>query len=138
MEKFFVKYGPVPAFSDKVIKTVETHDRFRGKSDIKSFADSIKVEGQLVYGLKEPDTLYLPMKERQCLDKWINYCRDKDSIKELSPKSHDQAYEEAWKLYQDDPQKGEMTWIAIARAAGASAKMVSYIREKELMSEQLS
>ena len=132
------KYGPVPAFSDKVIKTVETHDRLHGKSDLKTFVDSIKVEDQLVYGLKEPDMDYLPLKERQCLDKWIDYCHDKDSVKELSPESHDKAYEEAWKAYQDDPQKGEMTWIAIARAAGASAKMVSYIREKELMSEQLS
>ena len=132
------KYGPIPAFSDKVIKTVETKESMRGKSDFKTFAASIKVENQLVYGLSEPDKDYLPVKERQCLDKWIEYCRDKDSIKELSPESHDQAYEDAWKAYQDDPQKGEMTWIEIARAAGASAKMVSYIREKELMSEQLS
>lgn len=132
------KYGPIPAFSDKVIKTVETNESIQGKSDLKSFAASIKVDNQLVYGLVEPNVDYLSVKERQCLDKWIDYCRDKDSVKELSPESHDQAYEEAWKAYQDDPQKGEMTWIAIARAAGASSEMVSYIREKELMDEQLS
>lgn len=132
------KYGPIPAFSDKVIKTVETKECLRGKSDFKTFVASIKVENQLVYGLSEPDTDYLSVKERQCLDKWIEYCREKDSIKELSPESHDKAYKAAWKAYKDDPQKGEMTWIAIARAAGASPKMVAYIREKELMSEQLS
>lgn len=132
------KYGPVPAFSDKVIKTVETHERVSEKSDIKPFVASVKVQNQLVYGVQNPDIDYLSVKERQCLDHWIEYCRDKDSIKELSPESHDNAYKAAWKAYKDDPQKGEMTWIAIARAAGASDKMVSYIREKELMSEQLS
>ena len=105
---------------------------------MKSFADSIKVENQLVYGVQQPDIDYLSVKERQNLDYWIEYCRDKDSIKELSPESHDKAYKAAWKAYKDDPQKGEMTWIEIARAAGASDKMVSYIREKELMSEQFS
>lgn len=132
------KYGPVPAFSDKVIKTVEIHERMSAKSDMKPFAESIKVQNQLVYGIQNPDIDYLSVKERQCLDYWIEYCRDKDSIKELSPESHDDAYDAAWQAYQDDPQKGEMTWIAIARAAGASDKMVSYIREKELMSEQFS
>ena len=81
---------------------------------------------------------YLSGKERQCLDKWIEYCRDKDSLKELSPESHDAAYEAAWQAYQDDPQKGEMTLIEIARAGGASEKLVTYIRDKELMNEQFS
>ena len=132
------KFGPVPAFSDKVIKIVETHERMSGKSEIKPFVESIKVENQLVNAVHSPNMDYLSVKERQCLDYWIEYCRNKDSIKELSPESHDKAYKAAWKAYKDDPQKGEMTWIAIARAAGASDKMVSYIREKELMSEQFS
>ena len=133
------KYGPVPMLSDKVIKTVETRETLRGKADLKAFAGAIRVDAnQLVFGLKEPDTDYLSKKEQQYLDKWIDYCRDKDSLSELSPESHDQAYETAWQAYQDDPQKGEMTLIEIARAGGASEKMVAYIREKELMSEELS
>lgn len=133
------KYGPVPMLSDKVIKTVETRETLRGKADIKAFAGSIRVDAnQLVFGLKEPDTDYLSKKEQQYLDKWIEYCRDKDSLSELSPESHDRAYETAWQAYQDDPQKGEMTLIEIARAGGASEKMVAYIREKELMAEELS
>ena len=157
------KYGPVPMLSDKVIKTVETRETLRGKADlnrrtsessaelaralpsekeedaVKAFAGSIRVdESQRVFGLKEPDTDYLSKKEQQYLDKWIEYCRDKDSLSELSPESHDRAYETAWQAYQDDPQKGEMTLIEIARAGGASEKMVAYIRQKELMSEELS
>ena len=129
------KYGPVPALSDKVIKNVE-YDNCAGK-DLKEFADAIMVKDQLLFGKKEADTDYLSIKERQCLDKWIEYCRDKDSMSELSPESHDSAYEEAWNEYQDDPQKGEMTLIEIARAGGASKKTIAYIREKEIMSEEL-
>lgn len=92
----------------------------------------------MVYATQAPDMDYLSVKERQCLDKWIDYCRDKDSKRELSPESHDQAYEATWQAYQDDPQKGEMTLIEIARTGGASEKTVAYIREKELMAEELS
>jgi hypothetical protein len=133
------KYGPVPMLSDKVIKTVETREPLRGKADLRAFARSIRVDtNQHVFALHEPDTDYLSVKEREYLDKWIDNCREKDSLKELSPESHDQAYETAWQAYQDDPQKGEMTLIEIARAGGASEKMVAYIREKELMAEELS
>jgi len=133
------KFGPVPTLSDKVLKTVETRESLSGRTDLKAFAGSIRVDGsQTVFARQEPDTDYLSGKERECLDKWILYCRDKDSKKELSPESHDAAYEAAWKAYQDDPQKGEMTLIEIARAGGASEKLVSYIRDKELMNEQLS
>ena len=133
------KYGPVPMLSAKVIKNVESSEPFQGKADLKVFATSIRVDSnQLVYGLHEPDSDYLSVRECKMLDKWIQYCRDKDSMKELSPESHDQAYQSAWNAYQDDPQKGEMTYIEIARAAGASEKMIAYIREKELIVEELS
>jgi len=133
------KYGPVPMLSDKVLKTVETQESLRNRDDLKPFSLAIKVDkNQRVFSLQEPDLDYLSGKERKCLDKWIEYCYDKDSIKELSPESHDAAYDAAWSAYQDDPQKGEMTLIEIARAGGASDKLISYIREKELMNEQLS
>lgn len=129
------KFGPVPALSDKVIKTVELNNPVA--KDLKMFAGAISVEGQLVFGKREADMDFLSVKERLCLDKWIDYCRDKDSMNELSPESHDVAYDTAWASYQDDPQKGEMTLIEIARAGGASEKTISYIREKEIMAEEL-
>lgn len=133
------KYGPVPMLSDKVIKTVERHETRRGRNDLKAFAGAIRIDdNQMVFANQAPDIDYLAVKERECLDKWIDYCRDKDSIRELSPESHDKAYEVAWQAYQDDPQKGEMTLIEIARAGGASEGMVAYIREKELIAEELS
>ena len=107
------KYGPVPAFSDRVIKTVENRDR-EATSDMEYLISSIKIKKQMVYPVRECDMDYLSNKERQCLDKWIDYCRNKDSKKELSPESHDAAYDSAWQAYQDDPQKGEMTLSAPA------------------------
>ena len=129
------RFGPVPALSDKVIKTVELKNI--PTKDLKGFAGAIKIENQLVYGKKKAKLDYLSVKERLYLDKWIEYCRDKDSMKELSPESHDSAYDDAWAAYLDDPQKGEMTLIAIARAGNASDKTISYIREKEIMAEEL-
>ncbi len=126
-------YGPVPALSDKVIKRVELNDDEEECIDLKSFEESIAVRNQLVFAMKEPDMDYLSKKECQCLDKWYDYCKDKDSKKELSPESHDEAYETAFKRMQKDPQLGTMTNIEIARAGGASDKMIEYIRNKELL-----
>lgn len=126
-------YGPVPALSDKVIKRVELKEDDEQFRDLKSFEQSIKVENQLVFALKEPDMDYLSRKEMAYLDKWYEYCKDKDSIKELSPESHDEAYMKADARMKKDPQLGVMTLMEIARAGGASEKMVAYIRDKELL-----
>ena len=132
-------YGPVPALSDKVIKMVELEeDNVESWPDLKDFCLSIRVDGKIVYAIKTPDMDYLSRKECQCLDKWYAYCKDKDSKTQLSPESHDKAYERAIKEYKDDPQRGVLTNIEIARAGGASEKMVSYIREKELIANELS
>lgn len=126
-------YGPVPALSDKVIKRVELQEDDEQFPDLKSFENSIFVENQLVFGKKEPDMDYLSKKECQYLDKWYEYCKDKDSVTELSPESHDEAYMKAEERMKQDPQLGTMTLIEIARAGGASEKMVAYIRDKELL-----
>ena len=126
-------YGPVPALSDKVIKRVELQEDDEQFPDLKSFEDSISVVNQLVFGRKAPDMDYLSKKECQCLDKWYEYCKDKDSVKDLSPESHDDAYLRAEERMKQDPQLGVMTLMEIARAGGASEKMVAYIRDKELL-----
>ena len=59
-------------------------------------------------------------------------------MSDLSPLSHDGAYEKAFNRYVNDPQLGTMTNIEIAIAGGASEKMVNYIREKELLAAELS
>ena len=132
-------YGPVPSLSHKVIKLAENTAEGNDRSvDLESFCLSIKVQNSLVFALAEPDTDYLSKKECAILDKWCEDCREKDSIKELSPLSHDDAYKEAYKNSQLDPQKDRLTNMDIAKAGGASEEMLSYIREKEIMSMQLA
>ena len=132
-------FGPVPALSDKVIKLVEQEERdMDSYPDLKDFYNSICVKDKKVYALTEPDMDYLSRKERECLDKWYEYCKSKDSKKELSPESHNKAYTKAYAEYKDDPQLGMLTNIEIAKAGGASEKMVAYIREKEMMATELS
>ncbi len=127
-------FGPIPALSDKVIKLVELQDEdINQYPDLTEFAQSIRIDNQLVIAIQQPNMDYLSKKECECLDKWYEYCKNKDSIDELSPESHDEAYNKAWERYQLDPQQGSLTLIEIARAGGASEKMVSYIREKELL-----
>lgn len=126
--------GPVPALSNKVIKIAELHDEdILEYPDLMSFIESIKVQDQLVFATKEPNLDYLSGMERKCLDKWYLYCKDKNSKEELSPESHDSAYEAAWERYQRDPQQGFLSSLEIAVAGGASEKMRNYIYNKELL-----
>lgn len=132
-------FGPVPALSDKVIKLVELEEEdIESYPDLKNFFSSIRVHNQLVFALQEPDMDYMSKKECEYLDKWFLYCKDKDSKNELSPESHDEAYNRAFARYQEDPQLGTLTNIEIAKAGGATEKMVAYIREKELIATELS
>lgn len=132
------KFGPVPALSDKVVKLVELDDDIESYPDLTDFCGSIRVENKFVFAKKEPDMDYLSNKECECLDKWHDFCKDKESMSDLSPLSHDGAYEKAFNRYVNDPQLGTMTNIEIAIAGGASEKMVNYIREKELLAAELS
>ena len=132
-------YGPVPALSDKVMKLVELNtEDIESYPDLKNFFSSIRVDNQVVYALEAPDMDYLSKKECQYLDKWYEYCKDKDSKSELSPESHDEAYDKAFARYREDPQLGTMTNIEIVRAGGETDRMVAYIREKELIATEFS
>lgn len=132
-------YGPVPALSDKVIKLVELGDEdIESYPDLRGFFASICVREQKLFARELPDLDYLSKKERECLDKWYRYCKDRDSKGELSSESHDVAYNKAYERFQKDPQLGTMTNLEIAEAGGATTEMLAYIREKELISSDLS
>ncbi|MCQ2607733.1 MAG: SocA family protein [Bacteroidales bacterium] len=131
-------FGPVPALSDKVIKLVELEEDINSYPDLKNFYNSISVQDQMVFALQKPDMDYLSKKECEYLNKWYNYCKDKDSKNELSPESHDKAYDKAFARYKKDPQLGTLTNMEIAKAGGATKEMIAYIREKELIATELS
>lgn len=132
-------FGPVPALSHKVIKMVELEDDdIASFPDLQEFCNSIYVQNKLVFAKKEPDMEYLSAKECVCLDKWYNYCKDKDSKEELSPLSHDKAYKKAYARCKKDPQLGILTNMEIAKAGNATESMVAYIREKEFLATEFS
>jgi len=131
-------FGPVPALSDKVIKLVELKEDIESYPDLKNFCYSLRVYKKTVFALAKPDMDYLSRKECECLDKWYCYCKDKKSKDDLSSESHDEAYNKAFERYMENPQLGILTNIEIAEAGGATEKMIAYIREKELLSLELS
>lgn len=129
-------HGPIPTLTDKVIKNVEdgVGDDF---PDLKEFMESIKVINQKVYALREPNLDFIAKKERECLDKWFDYCKDRRSY-DLSEESHDDVYHNVVARSKKDPQQDIMTNIDIAMSGHASDKMIEYIREKELLVAELA
>lgn len=126
--------GPVPALTYKVVKLVENGQKPDGDgNDLTEFLSSIKVDAnQIVYAVKQPDMDYISKMEQKQINETIAKYGQMDSD-ELSSLSHDEAYNKAKKLMEDDPQKDILTTIDIARAGGASKPMVDHIREMQLI-----
>lgn len=126
--------GPVPALTYKVVKLAENGlEPDEEGNDLTEFISSIKVGAdQIVHAVKEPDMDYISDMEREEIDNAIDTYGDKES-EELSKLSHDDAYVKVKGLMEDDPQKDIMTTIDIARAGGASEKMINHIREVQLI-----
>lgn len=129
-------FGPVPALTYKVLKLVESGDNFQENLDLKDFANSIKIDNQMVTAVKETDDSYLSKIDRSILDEVIKKYEAYDSMK-LSDMTHDKTYNKVKKRIEDDPQKDIFTLIDIARSGGASEAMLEYIREKQLVKKAL-
>ena len=125
------RFGPVPTLTNKVIKRVEDSSDDTCP-DLQHFEKSIVIDNQIVKAVRTPYIDYISSKERKCLDKWFEVCKDKDS-KELSTLSHDNAYRTVSERMKTDPQQDVITRIDIAKAGGASEKIIDYIRENELI-----
>ena len=129
-------HGPIPTLTNKVIKNVE-EGSYNNFPDLKEFMDSIKVIDQKVFAQKKPDLDFIAKKEREYLDKWFDYCKDKESYA-LSDESHDSVYKSVVERAKLDPQQDVMTFIDIARSGQASEKIIAYIREKELLAAEFA
>ncbi|MBQ1698176.1 MAG: SocA family protein [Bacteroidales bacterium] len=131
------KFGPVPALTNKVIKQVEDSE-VNDYPDLANFEKGITVSNKIVRAIKKSDVDYISVKERKCLDKWFDFCKDKDSLSELSALSHDKAYQAVIDRMSSDPQQDRMTRIDIAKGGGASEKILNYIHEHELIESALA
>ena len=131
--------GPVPSLTYKVMKLAEAGiQSLDENSDLYHFVSSISVDSDKIVKAKvSPDMDYISSMEKEELDKTINIYRN-ESSKKLSKLSHDSAYKNVVKIMRDDPQKDVLTTIDIARAGGASKKMINHIRELQLIRYSLN
>lgn len=126
--------GPVPALTYKVVKLAENGlEPDKEGNDLTEFISSIEVGAdQIVHAVKGPDMDYISDMEREEIDGTIAKYGGMESD-DLLKLSHDDAYEKAKELMEDDPQKDIMTTIDIAMAGDATKPMVDHIREVQLI-----
>ena len=133
-ENFYaLKHGPVPSYSYKALQFAS------GKKiigDFDEFLIGIEVKDDLVFSKIQPDLDELSGTDMKFLDASLNKHKDTKPY-DLSELSHDDAWEKACERVEDDPEKNIMTIIDIARAGGATEKMIYYIRENQLIKKYL-
>lgn len=125
--------GPVPSFLYDAIK-VHQHKGGRCSDDLRIISDSIFLPSKefdyYVSSKEQPDMDELSASDIEMLDKSI--AENKDiPFGELSEKSHDIAWHDAWNRQQNSP----INPLLMARAAGASEATLEYIRENEFFDQ---
>ncbi|GAB6011775.1 Panacea domain-containing protein [Viscerimonas tarda] len=134
-----LKHGPVPSFTYKIFQVLD--GRKNPIDDLSDFSKSFKIENgnknPAVYLVEQPNLDELSKSDIKSLDLAIAKCKDISSY-DLSEKSHDKAWEEAYSRSQDDPEKDRISLIEIAKAGNASTEIIDYIREKEQLKRALS
>lgn len=122
--------GPVPSFLFDAIKVASNQTKVNADSPLNIIASSLEAPDESCYfilGAKEqPDMDELSRSDIEMIDKSILENKIL-SVSELSNKSHDEAWQEAWNTRQSSP----MADISIAKAGGANDAMIGYIRENE-------
>jgi len=130
--------GPVPSMLYDAIKISQGKKSLAQHPELAVISDSIHVGGDesldyIVSAKELPDMAELSISNIECLDHSFNENAEL-KFKELSDKSHDLAWNEAWQKKQNSP----IDPILIARAAGANDAMIDYIKENELVNELIN
>lgn len=121
--------GPVPSNLYNAIKSVSNRSLY---PELSIISDALKPADDVYYYIitakEKPDMDELSKSDIECLDKSITENKD-IPFGELSKKSHDPAWKEAWNL----KEASSMNDLSIAKAAGADSAMIEYIKENELV-----
>jgi uncharacterized phage-associated protein len=130
--------GPVPSKIYDAVKLAQGKSRVFQTEEIRELANSISTGGDddldyVIYGKQAPDMDELSKSDVVCLNKSIEENKDL-SFKQLSDKSHDYAWDKAWK----QQPASKMDILDIARAAGVSDEMSEYIKEQSEINAILS
>lgn len=120
-----MKDGPVPSRIYEILKIVRGDSIF---TDTKGYKNVMSVKKHYVYPKKQADLENFSASELECLEESFHENKDL-TFEQLKEKSHDEAYDSATK---DD----KISFIEIAKVAGANAQMIHYMKmiaENELL-----
>lgn len=127
--------GPVPSFLYDAVKVAS--GRHLADEDLLLIANALTPgdgEGDFwIRATEDPDMDELSKADISILDKSINDYLPID-YRELSMKSHDSAWLEAWNKRQAEP----MDEFLIAKAGGASDGFVAYMKEQEMLDDLIN
>lgn len=127
-----MEFGPVPSFInssfwDRLNQIDCTYDK---SNFADSFSFSKRKNIKYAKALTEPDLDELSLSDKEMLDKSFLLNANENSY-DLSSKSHDNAWEEAFNRSKDDPQKDYISNIEIARSGNAETEIINFIRDNE-------
>ncbi len=129
--------GPVPSMLYDAVKKAQGKRSGYETPEIEELARAIIVGEEdldyVIYKREMPDLDELSKSDIECLKKSLIENRNL-SFRELSDKSHDFAWDEAWKK----SPASKMDIVSIARAAGASNDLAKYIQEQSEIDAILS
>ena len=131
-----MEHGPVPSFLYNALKLVTNQEQANADNPLWIIANAVTPGSAELYyyfaAAEEPDMDELSKAEIASLDKSIAAHKDM-SPWDLSEKSHDEAWHEAW----DVAQNSAMNSYKIAKAGGASDGFVEYLKEQDVLDNLL-
>lgn len=131
-----MEHGPVPSFLYNALKLVTKQEQANVDNLLWIIANAVTPGSAELYyyfvAAEEPDMDELSKAEIASIDKSIAEYKDM-SPWELSEKSHDEAWHDAW----DKMQNSAMNQYMIAKAGGASDGLVEYLKEQDSLDNLL-
>lgn len=123
--------GPVPSFTYKSLWAEFGNNScsLEIQDFNKSFSVSISGKSRNIKALEDPDMDELAVAEVEMLDVVLEKLKGL-TAEQLTDMSHkDKAWKDAYEQTKDDPERGLMSIMSIARSGGAKKPMLDYIRE---------
>lgn len=124
--------GPVPSTLFDAIKVVVGQRSKETNLELNLISDSLYPSDEtylyILSAKENADMDELSVSDIECLNQSIEENKD-IPFGDLSTKSHDEAWKEAW----DKKMSSEMNNITIAKAGGANEAMLDYIKEGQLI-----
>lgn len=131
-----LKNGPIPSTLFDAVKIVVGQRKNSKESQLNIIADSLYSSDEtycyILSSKEAPDMDELSQSDIKCLNTSIEENRN-IPFGELSKKSHDCAWEEAWRQKQSSP----IDELSLAKAGGANDAMLDYIKEQKLLNSLL-